>query len=121
MNTQQRNDLNRIIKAMYANEVAGGLSQVPTILELITLSKSYAKLQEHACNGALTHRQMVRESKIECDIIDRALTLGMDARFQGDPRGFCVWLTKEVEVAEVDDEDRPLPVTYKTVDVVGIA
>jgi len=111
MNTQQRNELNRIVKAMVMHDVAGGLSQVTTLLELIALSKSYVRLQEQACNVGLTHRQTVRETNIEIGIIDRALILELDARFEGDPRGFCVWLTKEEGSGE----------THKIIDVVGIA
>lgn len=65
---------------------------------LLSLGKSYAKIQELWCNESMddqrTKRVEKRETRLETEITTLALALPgvTGVRFTGDPRGYCVKL-----------------------------
>jgi hypothetical protein len=68
--------------------------------ELRKISRSLHHLAEAACNYGLTPRQEKRQERLESNASALAVTLGLKAYFQGDPRGCALYLVPE----GLDDE-----------------
>lgn len=64
---------------------------------LMKLAKQYQRLQEIACERALTKKESEKESRLEKKIEATANTFrhihpAVGVKFSGDPRGYCVKL-----------------------------
>jgi hypothetical protein len=69
-----------------------GLDDRDNIHMLIKLARRHARLQEHSCNGTMTPRMETLERNTEARISMLAMTYGLRAEFQGDPRGYTTKL-----------------------------
>jgi hypothetical protein len=60
--------------------------------ELRKISRSLHRLGENACNYGLTPRQEKRQERLEKNAESLAVTLGLKAYHQRDPRGCALYL-----------------------------
>lgn len=88
----------KLIEAMRRGKVKAfhvdhfGLYERNEIQDMVRMSKSYSRIQEHDCNGTKTKRMESTERGLEKRISAIAEKFGLKVEFQGDPRGFTVKL-----------------------------
>lgn len=69
---------------------AGACSEAATIF--MRRASAYQRIQETACNCALTPQEMTRAARLEQQLRALSATWGLTASFSGDPRGYVVKL-----------------------------